>query len=138
MKIYLSGPMRGLKDWNREAFDVATRLWQQDGHQVFSPWANLRALGYEKDKEVEPTSQSGKEHLKHVMMGDIASIYASDAIALLRGWEWSRGCTVELALAQFLGLKIYLAESKVQVEVPLTPWKYLGLDINPDWSKLCI
>jgi len=115
--------MRGLADWNLPAFDAAERAWRTAGHHPFSPAALVRALGYEVGHACQPREgKSAIDHLRHVMLSDIACIYASEAIALLPGWETSKGATVELALAQFLGLPVYDACTH-QILLPLpTPW----------------
>ena len=65
------------------------------------------------------------EQLRHAIMSDIACIFHADAIALLPEWETSSGATVELALAQFLGLPVYDAETMHQVFPPVKPWQEL-------------
>lgn len=122
MKIYIAGPMRGLPEWNFPAFDEAERRWRSFGHIAFSPAATDRALGY-----LPTTEGVDQEHLKHVMLSDIACLYSADAIALLPGWQNSRGTAVELALAQFLGLDIYDAVTMELLEnVKICPWQLRG------------
>ena len=116
MKVYLSGPMRGLPDHNFYAFDLAQENWEKKGHQVFSPASISRAMGYTPDVAVD------KDHIRHVMLSDIACIYHCDAIAMLPGWEKSKGSTVELAMAQFLELKVYDAITQEILSPIHTPW----------------
>lgn len=125
MKVYIAGPMRGLPEWNFPAFDRAQERWQKAGWHVMSPAAMARAMNYGPDCGyiAEPSDKEGLEHLKHVMLSDIAAIYACDALAILPGWENSVGTTVELAIAQYLGLPIYNAETMKIVDVPKRPWK---------------
>lgn len=107
MKVYLAGPMRGISEWNVPAFDATAKAWTEAGHHVFSPAATLRALGYLYGYACEPGSNEADEHLRHVMLTDFACIVAADAIALLPGWEKSRGATVEVALAHFFGKYLF-------------------------------
>lgn len=102
MKVYIAGPMRGYPNWNHEAFDAAEARWRAAGHIAFSPAATDRALGYGSIG-----GDVGLAQLRHVMMIDIIAIFNADAIALLPGWERSRGVAVEVALARFLNLKIF-------------------------------
>lgn len=121
--------MRGLPDWNFPAFDEAETRWRNAGHTAFSPAQTDRALGY------GPDHQGGIEHLKHVMLNDIAAIYHADALALLPGWEKSRGAAVELALAQFLELPIYDAVTMEEIEPKPIPWYTSPADFL-DWSDV--
>lgn len=116
MRIYIAGPMRGIPEWNFPAFDKAEDKWRALGHIVFSPAQVDRALQY------DPQNGESLDHLRHVIQMDIACIMAADALALLPGWEKSRGATVELSLAQFLGLPIYDAISMARIYPVLTPW----------------
>lgn len=134
MRVYLAGPMRGHPDWNFPAFERAERKWRDLGHRVFSPASVAVALGYSlrprfiyegespDTRRAQPTTEEGREHLQHVILSDIASLFASEAIVLLQGWEESRGATVELALAQFLGLLVFDAETAEQINPPARPW----------------
>lgn len=109
-KIYIAGPMRGYPYWNFLAFDDAQARWEADGWHVFNPAVLCRALGYAgfDDADAIPECrEKGRPHLKHVMSSDIACLYAADAVALLPGWERSKGAAVEVAVGVFLGLEFY-------------------------------
>ncbi len=119
MKIYLAGPMRGLPNNNFEAFDEAEKRWQAEGYTVFSP-ANLwRAIRYPTET-AEDLEQ--RERTSLAMQHDLACIHTCDAIALLPGWEESRGTAVELALAQVLGLVIFNAVTMTEIFPRKIPW----------------
>ena len=113
--------MRGIPDLNFKAFDTAKEQWTKAGHQVFSPADLDRALGY------GPDGEASIQNLKHVMMNDINCLFNADAIALLPGWEDSMGATAELALAQFLNLRIYDAVSMDKLKPYCTPWDSIKL-----------
>jgi len=96
-RIYLSGPMRGHPDFNKPAFAKAAKILRELGHFVFSPGESderLELLG------VEITARSVFE----VDMQYICR-YA-DAIAMLPGWEGSKGARAEKALAEAIGLEV--------------------------------
>jgi hypothetical protein len=126
MRIYLAGPMRGLKDWNFPAFDEAERLWRAAEHQPFSPAATCRVLGYALGDGTDPAAPVDMAHLRHVMSVDIACVMAADAIGLLSGWENSTGATLELALAQFLGLGVYDAILMHRIYPMPKPWRFVS------------
>ena len=92
MNIYLSGPMAGLKDNNRPAFDAAATKLLAMGHKAYNPTANHLKLTY-------------REHMEY----DLAWICKrAQAIVMLPGWRSSPGAKVEHALAVALLIDIYL------------------------------
>lgn len=129
MKVYLAGPMRGLPDWNRGAFEAAAQRWRDAGHHVLNPWELAQTMGYVPDCPggSEPGTAEGAAHLRHVMLSDVACIMTCDGLALLPQWERSRGASVELALAQFLGLGVYCAVTCGELDLPRCPWMHLAV-----------
>ena len=99
MKIYLAGPMRGIPDFNFPAFDAAAANLRSQGYTVFNPADNDREKGY-VGKPVE-------EIMRDCILDDLTYIIRhADAVALLPGWEASKGVAAEVATAKFLNLKI--------------------------------
>ena len=97
MKVYLAGPMRGYAELNFPAFDRATSYLRSHGHDVFSPADNDREKGYD--------IKGGIDVMRNCIMDDLTYIAReAQAIALLPGWEKSKGVAAEVALADFLGL----------------------------------
>lgn len=110
MKVYLSGPMRGIKDFNFPAFDKAAAYLRSHGHIVFNP--------AEKDREHDPAGITWKSETGSIEVAEQVGfdrrkairadldyiIDQADAIALLPGWETSKGAQTELWLARFLDL----------------------------------
>lgn len=117
--IYIAGPMRGIPNWNKDNFEEAHRFWTERDWTVFNPSRIAVAMGYQDTNTSNGTCRS---HLEHVMLSDIASIYASDAIALLPGWEMSTGAAVEVAMGQFLSLAFYSALTGDLMFPQLRPW----------------
>ena len=115
MKIYVAGPMRGIPEFNFPAFHSAADKLRTDGHFVFNP--------AERDNEKHGTDISkgnlsgceetaAKEHgfnLREALGADLVWICAeADAIALLPGWENSKGAKAEKATAEALGLDVII------------------------------
>lgn len=113
MKIYLAGAMRGVPRFNFPAFHAVAARLRAQGHEVFSP--------AEKDNERHGTdisagnatgdeSIAAAEHgfnLREALGVNLAWICAhADAIALLPGWQVSKGATAERAAAVALGLEV--------------------------------
>lgn len=117
MKIYLAGPMRGIKDFNFPAFFAAAEKLRAEGHTVFNPaerdtteWGAER-LTSETGSEQEVANKLGfKEGLslaRNCFLADTQWICTeSEAIALLPGWRDSRGATAEHALHVAIGLQV--------------------------------
>ena len=99
MKCYLAGPMRDIPQFNFPAFDRAAKLLREAGYDVVSPAEMDRAAGIDEHTGVVPC-------LRGCMRRDLNAILDEcDTIALLPGWQRSKGCAVEVALGLFLGLK---------------------------------
>lgn len=111
MKIYLAGPMRGIPEFNFPAFYAAAAKLRSEGHTVFSP--------AERDNEKHGTdiskgnlngseAQAAAQHgfnLREALAADLDYIcHHADAIAVLPGWEKSKGVAAELATARALSL----------------------------------
>lgn len=96
MKIYLAGPMRGYPESNFPAFDFAAAKLRAEGHEVFSP----------AECDREQLKDGGVFSLRKALRADTEYITLhSDAVALLPGWEKSKGAVAEAALAVALGLE---------------------------------
>jgi Domain of unknown function (DUF4406) len=97
MKIYLSGPMRGLPDHNFPAFMVAAEELRECGHEVFNP--------AEHDDE---HCINGQFCFHVALLADLTWICNhAEAIVLLPGWATSRGVAAEIATAVAIGLPIH-------------------------------
>lgn len=113
MKVYLSGPMRGIPDFNFPAFDAAAAYLRSHGHEVFNP--------AEKDREHDPIGKTWKSKTGDIKAAESAGfdrrkairadldyiIDHAEAIALLPGWEASKGAQAELWLGKFLDLNVW-------------------------------
>ena len=90
-RIYIAGPMTGLPDLNFPAFHAEA--------------ARLRALGYEVSNpaEINPDPTAGWEAC---MRADIAELVKCDGVALLPGWERSRGASLEAHIAHNLDMRL--------------------------------
>jgi hypothetical protein len=117
MRTYVAGPMRGIALFNFPAFNAAAARLRADGHEVFNP--------AERDNErhgvdISAGNSTGDETVAAKAHGfDLRVALAEDAdwicrhaeaIALLPGWEASKGARAERALAEALGLKIMLLD----------------------------
>ena len=89
MRVYLSGPMTGIPDNNFPAFHA----WA----------ARLRAQGFDV---VSPAELPEAETWEMCLRKDMRELPTCDAIALMPGWERSKGAHLELHVAHRLGMEV--------------------------------
>lgn len=113
MKIYLAGPMRGIADFNFPAFMTAAERLRAEGHEVFNPAErDIEAHGPEvaygnPTGDLEIATREHGFNLRDALCDDLTFICKkADAIALLPGWQQSKGATAERAVGIALGLEI--------------------------------
>ena len=94
MKIYLAGPMTGIKDFNYPVFKLAAARLREMGHEVFNP----------ADSEIPADAENARRKWLAEDTGYIC--VCADAVALLPGWEQSKGAVAEAALAIALNLTL--------------------------------
>ena len=104
MRIYLSGKMTGVPDFNYPAFHAAAARWRANGFTVFNP-----AESFDGD-----TTRPKTDYMRL----DVAAVAASDAIALLPDWECSKGVSLEIAVGVHCGLSFFDADTGIALEVP--------------------
>lgn len=113
MKIYIAGPMRGISEFNFPAFYAAEEKLRAEGYEPFNPARRDNdhhgtdiSKGNETGDEAVAAAQHGF-NLREALGADLAYICGeADAIALLPGWENSKGATAERATAIALGLEV--------------------------------
>ena len=101
MIIYLAGPMSDKPDFNYPAFAVATEALRAAGHLILSP------------HEGADPNWSWEECLRQSLTDMLLECHA---IALLPGWETSRGACIEYDIAKVLGFKVYNVIDNALVE----------------------
>jgi nucleoside 2-deoxyribosyltransferase len=109
MKIYLAGPMRGIPNFNFPQFDHAAALLRKYGHEVFSPADHDRktcGMGIEQNPTGDEALAARVDgfDIRKALAADLTFIcLEADVIAMLPGWQKSKGATAELATAVALG-----------------------------------
>ena len=93
MKVYVSGPMTGIVGFNYPAFEDAARRLREAGLDVVSP------------HEVNPLDGPEQEWGWYIRR-DVVALMECDAIALLPGYEGSRGSRLECDLGRALDMDI--------------------------------
>lgn len=120
MKIYLSGPMTGKPNLNKELFDHYERLLKEEGYEVVNPHNNqLPQARLLKFLELMGVKKSKVMYIAYMVM-DMLHIIKCDAIVMLPGWSLSRGSTLECIWAMTLDKDfICLEQSEVECSIIL-------------------
>lgn len=92
MKAFIAGPMTGLPEHNAPIFREVARRLRNVGLDVLNPAEN----------------HDGRMDLPRpaYLRATAEQVLKADAVAVLSGWEHSRGARLEVALARELGLPI--------------------------------
>ncbi len=113
-RVYISGPMTGVEDFNCKAFQLAEARLTVAGYEVVSPLSNQQLYN-----EASP-----EDTYKAVMQKDLFDLLACDVIAMLPDWEQSNGARVELAAAMVCNMEVIdaitLKELNAKVEYYFT------------------
>ena len=90
-RVYLSGAMTGHPDLNFPAFHAAARELRAKGFDVANP------------AEIKP---EGEPSWSACMRADLKAMLDCCTVALLPGWEDSKGANIEARLAIQLGMRV--------------------------------
>lgn len=88
MRIYISGPMTGIDEYNYPAFNLLAGLLRADGHDVCNP-----AEFFGGD-----ASRTRAEYIRE----SIVQLLDCEMVVTLPGWEFSEGACLEIQLAKEL------------------------------------
>ncbi len=97
-KLYLSGPMTGIPNWNRASFDDAAKQLTDLGYEVINP--------FDLPEPVVSTKPSPTEAWAAYLVRDILLLQEErpDFVVLLPGAEHSNGSCLESRYAKEIGL----------------------------------
>lgn len=96
MRLYLAGQMSNIPEFNYPAFRRAAQEWRECGWDVLDP----------SEKFGGRTDLPYEVYIK----ASIIDVLACDAIAVLTGWEASKGASLEVHIGQVLGYQILDAD----------------------------
>lgn len=99
--LYLAGPMSGIENFNYPAFGAAAERLRGLGFCVLNP---ARDFGGD-------TTRPYNDYMRLAF----AYVLRCNAVALLPGWEASRGAGMETTLAGWLGLPLVSADTLLPV-----------------------
>lgn len=97
MRLYIAGPCTGIPDLNYPAFNAEAAYWRGLGHDVINPAENPK-----------PPCGTWAGYMRM----SVAQVAAADAVAMLPGWEKSKGARIEHRLAHELELLVIYLHHK--------------------------
>lgn len=98
-RLYVAGPMTGLPEFNYPAFNTAADRLRDAGFPVLNP--------AETDPDDYPHAYDGPTPpWKWWLRQALAMVIQADAIAVLPGWESSKGARLEVHVATELGMPV--------------------------------
>lgn len=95
MRVYISGPITSVKNYEKKFLERELYLCQQ-GYDVVNPASAGVRLKKAKGREL-----TWEEYMRHM----ITLLVTCDGISMLQGHKKSRGATLELQIARALKLK---------------------------------
>lgn len=100
LRVYLSGPMTGLPEFNKAEFDKYAERWRGFGYVVVSP--------------IELDGGDTERPREYYMKRDLILLLtdAVDAVVVLPDWHLSAGARLEVAVAKEVGLPIWEADGQ--------------------------
>lgn len=117
-KIYIAGPMTGISDYNRPAFNEYAAKLVAQGHTILNP----------------ATLPDGLEDGEYTDIC-LAMVRACDELHALSGWEASAGATVEVHYARKIGKSLVDVDSTLEfIRRHVTEWPERAetVRIDPD------
>lgn len=93
--LYIAGPMTGIPDSNYPAFNQAEIELRAAGYDVLNPVAS-------EEHNTTGTTQTWQWYMRH----GLAMLVEADGVAILPGWDSSRGATLEVHVARSLDLPV--------------------------------
>ncbi len=96
--VYLSGPMTGLADYNRAAFNMRAEAFKALGYTVLNP------------AEISVTQGTDKAYTFYLKRA-LRMMLEADVVYVFGNWKNSKGVFVELYVARMLGMTVIFEQS---------------------------
>lgn len=103
MKIYLAGPMSGVKDFNFPLFFDMAHALRAKGFEVVNPAEND---GHNLAEAVYNATHNSLGDWSAYLRRDLRMLLGCDGVVLLPGWSNSRGARLEQSVARRLQMQV--------------------------------
>lgn len=110
MVIFLSGPMRGYPSLNHHAFHEYAEWLRSYGFTVISPADHDHEIGIHPEREDFDINADtfGTETISTLMAWCLTKVLReATMVALMGGWEQSKGAMAEIAAAKAVGIPVF-------------------------------
>lgn len=119
-KIYIAGPMTCIPKFNFPAFDAAAAKLRKEGYEVWSPAEmddpETRELALASPDGMPGTASAKGETWGDFLARDVKIVADTvEAIAVLPGWNKSKGARLETFIAFLCYKPIYYYSSRTKV-----------------------
>lgn len=108
-RVYISGPISGMPNLNRDAFDQEERLLREVGYETFNPHSIVEP-SEETAEEWMAMSTSIEDYNERLwcyyMRICVGQIPLCDSMRMLPHWQNSKGSVWERRIAMMLGLEV--------------------------------
>lgn len=136
-KVYIAGPMRGIKDFNFPAFHAAEEQLVLMGYETFNPARRDEtyhgAEYFRSETGNETDIKAPGFTIREALAADSKYICENaDMVVLLPGWENSKGAIAEVALARAMNLEV----KTLQEMFPKPSCSFCGY-ISPGHDSFC-
>lgn len=117
-KVYIAGPMSGIPDFNRPAFEAAADRLRSHAFDPVSPVELDDAEGF--DPEAFDGDTVPADLYRRFLLRDLVAIleHECDGVVVLPGWEQSRGAALEVHVARSVDIPIFDEDTGVLVKAP--------------------
>ena len=105
-RVYLSGPMTGMEDWNRTTFDAAEKRLVCEPFDVMWIYNPADHIAEMRKWSHDRCLMASIRALCSRRPGPQHSIAAYDVLVSLPRWERSEGATLERYVAQRVGIEV--------------------------------
>ena len=110
-RVYIAGPMTGYPSYNLAGFEYAAAQWKDAGYEAVTPfqsnsivWQRHHGVDFDPTRD---TCDYGDPILGEMLLEDLATLRSADCMAMLSGWEKSKGAKLEMLFAQSLGRPVF-------------------------------